>query len=86
MDPQAYSSRALAIGSVCCHTLALRNHDHHHRLMELFTAATTLGKLLSTGYSLHNALQGKGADFELDMKAYESLVDLNHSRHHQTAS
>ncbi len=77
MEPQAYSSKPLATGSVCWgHTLAFVFRDLHHRLMELFTAATTLGKLLSTGYSLYQAVQGKGADFELDMKAYESLVEL----------
>lgn len=44
--------------------------------MEPLSAATTIGKLLSTGYSLYKALQGGGDDFELDLKAYESLVEL----------
>ncbi|MBL9008952.1 MAG: pentapeptide repeat-containing protein [Myxococcales bacterium] len=44
--------------------------------MEPISAASAIGKLLSTGYSIYKAVQGHGADFELDLKAYESLIEL----------
>ncbi len=51
-------------------------HARYAACMEPLTVATTLGKLLSTGYSVYKAVKGHGEDFELDLKAYESLVEL----------
>lgn len=44
--------------------------------MEPITAAAIIAKILASTYNLCQAVQGKGVDFEKDLKAYESLVEL----------